>query len=151
MVLAVAVGVVLAAALFIRRMSLLTEATLLESHHHPANTGFAPEVAIYDINGPLFFGAAEKALASLHLVDPTIRTVVLDMHDVPSIDGTAIAALESIIAEMRHDGVRLILVSLQPRMIVKLRRAGIHKVAGSLTYCRNLEHAQEVSRRWQAD
>jgi len=150
MVLAVAVGVALAAALFIRRMSLLTEANLLEGHHYPANTGFPPEVAIYDINGPLFFGAAEKALTSLHLVDPKVRTVVLDMHDVPSMDGTAIVALESIVAEMGRDGIRLILVGLQPRMIVKLRRAGIHKLAGSLTYCRNLEHAHQVSRRWQA-
>lgn len=150
MVLAVAVGVAMAAALFIRRMALLTEANLLETHHHPTNIEFPAEVAIYDINGPLFFGAAEKALASLHLVDANIRTVVLDMHDVPSMDGTAIVALESIISEMRRDGVRLILVGLQPRMIVKLRRAGIHKVAGALTYCRNLEHAHEVSLRWQA-
>jgi SulP family sulfate permease len=149
MVLAVAVGVAMAAALFIRRMALLTETNLLETHHHPTNIEFPAEVAIYDINGPLFFGAAEKALASLHLVDANIRTVILDMHDVPSMDGTAIVALESIISEMRRDGLRLILVGLQPRMIVKLRRAGIHKLAGSLTYCRNLEHAHEVSLRWR--
>ncbi len=148
MVLAVAVGVGLAAALFIRRMSLLTEANLFETHHHPTNMEFPPEVAIYDINGPLFFGAAEKALSSLHLVDPKIKTVILDMHDVPSMDGTAIVALESMISEMGRDGVRLILVGLQPRMIVKLRRAGIHKVAGSLAYCRNLERAEAVVRRW---
>ncbi len=151
MVLAVAVGVGLAAALFIRRMSLLTEANLLEAHHHPTNIEFPPEVAIYDINGPLFFGAAEKALNSLHLVDPKIRTVILDMHDVPSMDGTAIVALESMISEMARDGVRLILVGLQPRIIVKLRRAGIHKVAGSLTYCRNLERANVVALRWQKE
>lgn len=151
MVLAVAVGVGLAAALFIRRMSLLTETNLLENGHHPTNTDFPPEVAIYDINGPLFFGAAEKALSSLHLVDPKIKTVILDMHDVPSMDGTAIVALQSLISEMGRDGIRLILVGLQPRMIVKLRRAGIHKVAGLLTHCRNLERAQAVVLRWQKE
>ena len=151
MVLAVAVGVALAAALFIRRMSLLTEANLLETHHHPTNIEFPPEVAIYDINGPLFFGAAEKALTSLHLVDPRIRIVILDMRDVPSMDGTAIVALQSMISEMQRDDIRLILAGLQPRMIVKLRRADIRKMAGSLAHCRNLEHAQAVVLRWQAD
>lgn len=150
MVLAVAVGMGLAAALFIRRMSLLTEANLLETSHHPTNLDFPLEVAIYDINGPLFFGAAEKALTSLHLVDPKIKTVILDMHDVPSMDGTAIVALGSTVAEMRREGIRLILVGLQPRMIVKLRRAGIQKVVGSLTYCKNLERAHAVVLRWQA-
>lgn len=151
MVLAVAVGVGLAAALFIRRMSLLTETNLVEANHHPPNIDFPPDVAIYDINGPLFFGAAEKALTSLHLVDPTIKTVILDMHDVPSMDGTAIVALQSLTSKMAHDGVRLILVGLQPRMIVKLRRAGIHKVAGSLTYSRNLQRAHAVALRWQRE
>lgn len=151
MVLAVAVGIGLAAALFIRRMSLLTEANLVNTNQHPTDIDFSPEVAIYDINGPLFFGAAEKALTSLHLVDPKIKTVILDMHDVPSMDGTAIVALQSLISEMRRDGIRLILVGLLPRMIVKLRRAGIHKAAGSLTHCRNLERAQVVALRWRTE
>lgn len=149
MVLAVAVGVGLAAALFIRRMSLLTEAHRVETNRHPTTTDFPPDVAIYDINGPLFFGAAEKALTSLQLVDPNIKTVVLDMHDVPSMDGTAIVALQSLISEMKRDGVRLILVGLQTRMIVKLRRAGTRTVAGSLTHCKDLRQARAVTFRWQ--
>lgn len=151
MVLAVAVGVGLAAALFIRRMSLLTETTLVETSADLTDTDFPPDVAVYDINGPLFFGAAEKALTSLHLVDASIKTVILDMHDVPSMDGTAIVALQSLVAKMGREGVRLILVGLQPRMIVKLRRAGIHKLAGSLTYSRNLQRAQIVALRWHEE
>lgn len=73
------------------------------------------------------------------------------MHDVPSMDGTAIVALQALVSEMGHDGIRLIMVGLQPRMIVKLRRAGIQKVAGALTYCRDLEHAQAVALRWHAE
>ena len=96
----------------------------------------------------MFFGAAEKALSSLHRVDPTIRTVILDMHDVPSMDGTAIVALKSLVAEMKHGHVSLILVGLQPRIIAKLRRADIRKVAGSLTYCGELEQAKTVALRW---
>lgn len=149
MVLAVAVGVGLAAALFIRRMALLTQTDQIEIDNHPTIHGLPAEVAIYDINGPLFFGVAEKALTSLHLVDPKVKTVLVDMHDVPSLDGTAIVALQSLITEMKSKGVKLILVGLRTRMIVKLRRAGVRKVAGTLTYCQNLDQAKIVVLRWQ--
>ncbi|UYO74697.1 C4-dicarboxylic acid transporter DauA [Halomonas qinghailakensis] len=151
MVLAVAVGVGLAAALFIRRMSMLTQTDQIDVDHHSTTHGLPAKVAVYDINGPLFFGAAEKALKSLHLIDPAIETVIIDMHDVPSMDGTAIVAFQSLIAEMKHQGVRLIIVGLKTRIIVKLRRAGVHKVAGSLTYCRHLEQASVVAQRWQKE
>lgn len=153
MVLAVAVGVGLAAALFIRRMALLTQADRVDpdDDHHPAVNGLPPEVAVYDIDGPLFFGAAEKALKSLHLVDRRVRTVILDMHDVPSMDGTAIVALQSLIGEMHREGIALILVGLPTRIVVKLRRAGILKHRGTLTYTRDLQRARTVAQRWHRD
>lgn len=151
MVLAVAVGIGLAAALFIRRMALLTQTDQIEIDNHPTIHGLPAEVAVYDINGPLFFGVAEKALTALHLVDPKVKTVIVDMHDVPSLDGTAIVALQSLITEMKSKGIGLILVGLRTRMIVKLRRAGVHKVAGSLTYCQNLERAKFVALRWKKE
>jgi SulP family sulfate permease len=148
MVLAVAVGIGLAAALFIRRMSLLTHTGQVDGNNHPAIRALPAGVAVYEINGPLFFGAAEKALTVLHRVDPTVRTVIIDMQDVPSIDGTAIVILESLIDQMKHQGIGLILVGLQPRIIVKLRRAGLRKVAGTLTYCQDMEQAGKVALRW---
>ncbi|MEX1198259.1 MAG: STAS domain-containing protein [Pseudohongiellaceae bacterium] len=151
MVLAVAVGIGLAAALFIRRMALLTHTDRIDGGDHPAIKGLPADVAVYDINGPLFFGAAEKALTSLHLVDPGVRTVLLDMHDVPSMDGTAIVALQSLVDDMRRDGVALVLVGLPARIIVKLRRSGIRKTCGMLTYCRDLEAARKVAERWRRE
>lgn len=148
MVIAVAVGVGLASVLFIRRMALLTQTDRINIENHPTVNGLPGEVAVYDINGPLFFGVAEKALMSLRLVDPRVRCIIVDMHDVPSMDGTAIVALESLIEEMHREHVALILVGLPARIIVKLRRAGIRKTAGKLIYCRNLDRAKEVSLQW---
>lgn len=151
MVLAVAVGIGLAAALFIRRMALLTHTDRIDNKEKADSGGsrFSDDVAVYDINGPLFFGVAEKALTSLRTIDPRVRTIVIDMSDVPSIDGTAIVALQALIEEMQHEEVSLILVGLPSRMIVKLRRAGIRKTAEKLTYCSNLVHAKTVAERWQ--
>lgn len=148
MVLAVAVGIGLAAALFIRRMALLTQTDQADVQSHPDLSELPDGVAVYDISGPLFFGAAEKALTSLHLVDPKVKTVMINMHHVPSMDGTAIVALQSLIEEMEHDGVGLIIVGLRARIIVKLRRAGVRKMAESLTYCRGWQQASAVARRW---
>ncbi|WFM71170.1 C4-dicarboxylic acid transporter DauA [Halomonas sp. CKK8] len=148
MVLAVAVGIGLAAALFIRRMSLLTQTQRVDSGPHASIDTLPGEVALYDINGPLFFGAAEKALTSLHLVDPKVRIVILDMHDVPSMDGTAIVALKALVDEMHRQGVALVLVGLPARILVKLRRAGIRRTAGRLTWCRELAYARKVALRW---
>ncbi|WP_240754044.1 C4-dicarboxylic acid transporter DauA [Natronospirillum operosum] len=149
MVLAVAVGIGLAAALFIRRMALLTQTYRIDAESRPAINGLPPEVAVYDINGPLFFGVAEKALSALHLVDPKVQSVILDMQDVPSMDGTAVVALKSLVDEMNRTGVALILVGLPTRIIVKLRRSGIRKTTGLLTYCRDLPRARSMALRWQ--
>ncbi|WP_346797741.1 C4-dicarboxylic acid transporter DauA [Halomonas sp. Bachu 37] len=148
MVLAVAVGTGLAAALFIRRMALLTSTQRLEENH--ALTENLPrETVVYDIDGPLFFAAAEKALHTLRHVDAGIRTVILDMRDVPSMDGTAIAALGSLVNEIQHQGAALILVGLPPRIILKLRRAGIRTRRGKLSHRATLETARTLAWRWR--
>lgn len=148
MVLAVAVGIGLAAALFIRRMALLTRTDRVDVENHPATLGLPAEIAVYDIDGPLFFGVAEKALTSLHRVDPKVRIVIIDMGGVPSMDGTAIVAFQALIEAMKRQQVALILVGLPARIIVKLRRAGIRR-DGALTYCRDLSRARIVALRWQ--
>ena len=149
MVLAVAVGVGLASALFIRRMAQLTQTQRLHAEQDPAVADLPEDVALYDINGPLFFAAAEKALTSLRLVDPGVSTIIVDMRDVPSMDGTAIVALQTLTREMQHQKIGLILVGLPTRIIVKLRRAGIVKRGGILTYCQNLRMAKATALRWK--
>lgn len=146
MVIAVAVGIGLAAALFIRRMAQLTNTQRLDA---PA-TGeqFQPEVALYKISGPLFFGAAEKAIATLRVIDHNVRIVVLDMRDVPSLDTTAMVALDTLRRELGEQGVGVIFVGLPPRMALKLKRAGIRREVGKLAVVNNLNHAERLSRRW---
>ncbi len=91
---------------------------------------------------------AEKALTSLHLVDRNVQTVLIDMRNVPSMDGTAIVALQSLIDEMHREGIALILMGLPTRIIVKLRRSGIRKDRGVLTYCKGLQRAKAIGLRW---
>lgn len=146
MVIAVAVGIGLAAALFIRRMALLTHTQRLNSPD--SGQPFPVEVALYKISGPLFFGAAEKAIATLRVIDHGVRVVVLDMRDVPSLDTTAMVALDTLRQELGEQGVGVIFVGLPPRMVLKIKRAGIRRQAGKLAVVRHLAHAERLSRRW---
>ncbi len=146
MVVAVAVGIALAAALFIHSMVRLSEARRVEQGC--TDEALPRDVVVYDLNGPLFFAVAEKALSSLRVVDPGVRLVVLDMHDVPSIDGTALGALRGLAEEMERTGIALIFAGLSAQQVLALRRAGIRKCQGQLGFCKDLRHACRVAQRW---
>lgn len=144
MTIAVAVGMGLAAVLFIGRSIDLAQTRPLRAAHD--NQQQTPsDVVVYDINGPLFFGSAQKALKHLLDVAPGIRTVILDMSEVTMLDMSAIVAMESILGRLASNRTRLIVCGLQPRMIVKLRRAGLRKQPGRLSYTRNLERAYRLA------
>lgn len=148
MVIAVAVGIGLAAALFIRRMAQLTNTQRLTAP--PTGEHFPPHVAHYKITGPLFFGAAEKAIATLRVIDHGVRIVVLDMREVPSLDTTAMVALDSLRRELNEQRVGVIFVGLPARMALKIKRAGIKREAGKLAVVSHLAHAERMAKRWLA-
>ena len=150
MVLAVAVGMGLAAALFIRRMAEVTETRRLDAPHETGRGDLPAGVALYDIDGPLFFGAAEKAVSSLRVVDPEIRVILLDMRDVPSLDATAIVALQTLAEELEAEGIGLVFVGLPARLVLKLRRAGLRRRAGRLAMVGDPAHARRLAERWLA-
>lgn len=81
-------------------------------------------------------------------MDSDVRMIVLDMHEVPSLDTTAIVALASLRRELGEQGVGIIFVGLPPRLALKLKRAGIKRETGKLAVVRTLAHAERMSRRW---
>ena len=148
MVLAVGVGLLLAAGLFIKRMSDITDTASLPAGFHQALENLPEGVAAYAIRGPLFFGAAEKALDTLRRFDREMKVVIVEMSAVPLLDMTALAALESILEHYQRHGIGLVLVGTTPRVRLKLRRAGIHRRDGELAFVRNLVQAREKALRW---
>ncbi|QYJ90505.1 C4-dicarboxylic acid transporter DauA [Shewanella sp. FJAT-53555] len=148
MTIAVAVGMGLAAMLFIRRSISLTDARAVETNHQAYQV---PEsVVVYDINGPLFFGSAHKALKTIALVRPDVRVVILDMSEVTLLDMSAIVAMESIAQDLSGKQVALIINNLQPRMLLKLRRAGIRKRRGQVEYARTMDDSFALAQRMTA-
>ncbi|MDP2310735.1 MAG: C4-dicarboxylic acid transporter DauA [Pseudomonadota bacterium] len=118
MVWAVSVGFLLAAVLFMRRMAELTESGFAidateEDHALPK---LPPGVAIYEVNGPLFFGAAHQAMEALHASHgDTFHTLILDLARVPVIDATGFAALGNTIRALHARGKRVVLAGPLPQ------------------------------------
>ncbi|MBJ7537661.1 C4-dicarboxylic acid transporter DauA [Marinomonas transparens] len=145
MTVAVAVGIGLAAMLFIRRSISLSQVSMVEVDH--AKYDLPNSIVVYDINGPLFFGSAQKALTTIAAVRSDLRVVILDMSDVTLLDMSAIVVMESIVADLQNKNIGLVIGNLSPQMILKLKRAGIRKQSGKLFFSRTLDHSFEAARK----
>ncbi len=139
MVVAVTVGVVLAALLFMRRMAEISGATIVGGPAGGTVAGLPPGVVFYDVAGPLFFGAAEKALEALATVDQGVHTVIIDLEHVPAIDATGLVALESAVDRLNRSGIKVVLsgVLAQPRRA--LAKAGFEDRPGKLEMADGLD------------
>ena len=121
MVLAVGVGLLLACGLFIKRMSELTDAGPLPRPQLSQLGELPDSVLTYSIRGPLFFGAAEKALSVLRRFNPEVKVVIVEMSAVPMLDMTALAALENVLRDYHRQGVGLVLSGASANLRLKLR------------------------------
>ncbi|MFT7220836.1 MAG: SulP family sulfate permease [Candidatus Azotimanducaceae bacterium] len=119
---AVAAGMVMAAAFFLRRMSELTSTTVLAEHEKHPHIATKEGIVVYDVDGPLFFGAAHKALRVVTALDKTIHSVVLDISGVPMVDTTAMVNIRSLASSLKQSGIKLYLLSPQPHIRTKLQR-----------------------------
>jgi len=140
MEIAVAAGMALAAMLFIKRMVELTEVQL-----SGGKTRVYPEhpdaVAIYDIDGPMFFGAAQRALKTILNLRPEIRVVILDMGDVPMMDMTGIVALTSIVDNLAKKRIGLVIHGLKPAIAAKLKKSGVEPKEGAIAFAAGIDEA----------
>ncbi len=144
MVVSVSVGVMLAALLFMRRMAELSEAKLVSEAHHPHGP-LPRDVVLYEIDGPLFFGAAQKAMEALAAVDRTVRVVVLDLDGVPTMDVSALVAFDSALTRLKTMGAFIILAGLkaQPRSMIE---KGLAEMEGKVLIVATLEEALLLAR-----
>ena len=123
MVVAVTVGMMLASLLFMRRMSEVSSVRMHDSHATNLPHDLPQGVIIYEIAGPLFFGAAEKAMSALQDIGADVRTVVFDFTQVPIMDVTGLINLDSAMRHLSSRGVRIIFAGVQPQPRKVLARA----------------------------
>lgn len=146
MVVSVVTGVMLSAVLFMGRMAQIS-GTRLVSGTHPQLAAPLPQgVLLYEVHGPLFFGAAEKAASAILTADRSVKAIILHMVDVPIMDVTGLVALQSAIDKLQHGGVYVVLAEVQQQPSELLRQAGLTAEPGKLAICNSLEQAETMVR-----
>jgi SulP family sulfate permease len=143
MVIAVSVGFVLAAILFMRRMADITESTLrLDNTSELGRAELPRGVCLYEVNGPLFFGAAQNAMSALYSShSDTFQVLVLNLGKVPVIDATGLAALEGAIEALVRRKKTVILAGPLPRPQRVFEKANLQKKHATLRVTADLDEA----------
>jgi len=161
LVIAIEVGMVMAAFLFMRRMAEVTNVHVFTREFRDA--GDAEEAAdpmslrwrdvpegvqVYEINGPFFFGAAEVFREQLSRFAEKPRVLVLRMRHVPAIDSTGIHALRQVIRRSRQEGTHVVLSGVHAQPMVALGRAGLLDEMGEENVCGNIDDALNRAREY---
>ena len=144
LVIAVNVGVLMAAVLFMRRMAQTVQIELLSADKIAEELDRPPlprSVAVYSIDGPFFFGAAENFERVMVQLHEDVRLVVLRMKRVPFVDVTGMLTLREIIRQFHRRGTRVVLCEANAVVTEKLHRAGVLAELGSEDVASSLAEA----------
>jgi len=146
---AIEVGMVLAAFMFMRRMSEVTNIGMLrremadeEAVAEPELAGRIPKgVIVYEINGPFFFGAAETFKDTIAQTQGKPKVLILRLRNVPAIDATGMYALMDVVRRSRGDGTRVMLSEVHTQPLMALGKSGALDEIGDADLFGSLDEA----------
>ena len=152
LVVAIEIGMVLACLLFIKRMSEETHVDSwtyvdddtpdVDEHLHRLPL----QIRVYEITGPLFFGAAD---AIEHIVVKDFTTcLILRMRSVPALDSTALNALQNLTKVCESKGITLVFSHVNEQPMKVMVKSGFVDLVGKENFCPNiraaLDHAEKI-------
>ena len=147
LVVAIGVGLVLAALLFMKRMADVTEAhnwvDIDDEDTDPDNIALKkiPEnTRVYEINGPMFFAASDKYR---YVLDENAKFDILciRMRNVPAIDAAGVEALSNIVKRCEKRGIRVIFSHVNEQPMKAMKKAGFTERVGSENFCDHIDTA----------
>jgi SulP family sulfate permease len=151
---AVEAGMIMAALMFIRKVTLTTTVTRITTQdvqhgrRHSLQLHDVPEgVALFRIHGPFLFGATEKLSIIEEQMDRLPQVVILRLRNMTAIDATGLHALEEIADKLKATGRHVILCGMrsQPRQFMS--RAEFQRHIGADNICRNVQDALSRARQ----
>lgn len=158
---AIEVGMVLAAFLFMRRMAEVTNVSIVtreladgmegdeEDDPNSVRKRVVPRgVDVFEINGPFFFGAAEQFKDTLRQVAKKPKVLIIRLRDVPAIDSTGLHALHELARSCKHDRTLLLLADVHAQPMFALARSDILEEIGEANLFGNLDDALDRAREF---
>ena len=154
---AIEIGLLLAMVLFMRRISETTHVSVTTDHidlsdegeirHEDEHLDVPRGVEVYEIDGPFFFGIANKFDECMKQVaggKPAIR--IIRMRKVPFMDSTGLHNLESLCRLSRREGITVVLSGVNDNVRAMLLRSGMDTQLGADNICSNIQEALTRSR-----
>ena len=160
---AIEVGLLIACLLFMRRMAETTEIKVIadeidpndetDAELHEEHLIIPDGVEVYEINGPYFFGIANKFEDLMTTMSDRPLVRVIRMRRVPFVDSTGMHNLQNLCTIARREGTHIVLSGVRENVYATLEHAGFCELLGKHNICPNinvaLERAGELSRRLQ--
>ena len=126
---AIEIGMILASFLFMRKMTQFSNVSVITKQFNgdksktdtlSASNFFVPDdVEVFEITGPLFFGAAYKFKEASKIIEKAPKVLIIRMREVPIIDATGIHTLKEVHKELKHRGTKLILSEVQSSQVLE--------------------------------
>ncbi|MDA8099277.1 MAG: sulfate permease [Nitrospiraceae bacterium] len=155
---AIQAGVVLAAILFMKRMADVTQVGYITSMmgDEPDTTDQDPNairrftvpegVEVFEVNGPFFFGAADRFKHVLQLIVRKPQVLILRMRTVLAMDATSLRALEEVYEQTRRDNAVLLLAGVHTQPLIAMNRSGLLEKIGADNVHENVSDALKAAR-----
>jgi len=154
---AVQVGMVLAALLYIRRVAATTSVEVLTNEalaqariHTLHDREIPPDVSIVVIRGPFLFGATEQLRPIVDRIDRLPPIVIFRLRFMSAIDATGVHALEDVALRLRASGRTAIFCGARDQPAAALARAGFADVVGAANVCPHIQAALDRARQQRA-
>lgn len=156
---AIEFGLVLACLLFIKRVMEATEVNIFRDEIIPTDSDgeelkqeehlIIPEhVEVYEINGPYFFGIANRFEEVVLQTKERPKVRIIRMRKVPFIDSTGIHNLTNLCEISHKEGIHVILSGVNPKVHAVLKKSGFYEMLGKKNICGNIHDALEESRHF---
>ncbi len=156
----VGVGMILAALLFMKRMTEVTNVGAMRDELDEAGDEFADQadpnstsardipagVEVYEINGPFFFGVADRLKDTLKTLERPPRVFIFRMRRVPAIDATGMHALDELHDKCRKQGTQLVLSGVHAQPMVAMTGYGLVEKIGVENMLGNFDDALKRAR-----
>ena len=150
---AIEIGLLLAVFLFLKRVSETTKVSVMKNEldlndgdefAHPEEKLIIPKnVEVYEIDGPFFFGMANKFDESMRVVGEKSKVRIIRLRKVPFIDSTGLYNLESLYLRSKKEGIQIILSGVRPQLRDVFDKAHFSELLGPENICDNINLAMD--------
>ncbi|MBN2519883.1 MAG: STAS domain-containing protein [Bacteroidales bacterium] len=128
---AIEVGIVLSALLFMKRMADVSESITNEIDSDVLETVELPkEINVYEISGPFFFASARQYSEAIRLIGAKSKILIIRMRHVPFIDGTGCKNFLAALKDLKSQKITIILSGVRPEVLKQLEKEKIEKLVG---------------------